>query len=100
MLLAIWIGVSFVFLGIAATASAISYPDFPGRGWYIFLGVTTVIAGIVMLAWPFDSIMVLALVTGIWLVVIGIAEICASLDTRKATKQAERGIKKITHAAA
>jgi uncharacterized membrane protein HdeD (DUF308 family) len=100
LLLAIWIGVSFVFQGIAATASAISYPDFPGRGWYIFLGVISVIAGIVVLAWPFDSIEVLALVTGVWLVVIGIAEICASLDTRKAGNAVEHGIKKITHAAA
>jgi uncharacterized membrane protein HdeD (DUF308 family) len=100
LLLAIWIGVSFVFQGTAETATAISYPDFPGRGWYIFLGIISVIAGIVVLAWPFDSIMVLALVTGIWLVVVGIAEICASLDTRKATKQVEHGIKKVTQGAA
>ncbi|HTX98193.1 MAG TPA: HdeD family acid-resistance protein [Mycobacterium sp.] len=100
LLLAIWIGVSFVFQGTAETATAISYPDFPGRGWYIFLGIITAIAGVVVLAWPYDSIMALALVTGIWLVIVGIAEICASVDTRKATKQAERGIKKITPAAA
>jgi len=100
LLLAIWIGVSFVFQGVAATATAISYPGFPGRGWYIFLGVISVIAGIVVLAWPFDSIIVLAMVTGVWLVIIGIAEICASLDTRKASKEVVRGIKDFTHTAA
>jgi uncharacterized membrane protein HdeD (DUF308 family) len=100
LLLAIWIGVSFVFQGTAATALAISYPALPGRGWYIFLGIISVIAGIVVLAWPFDSIVVLALVTGIWLVVIGIAEIITSFDARRAGKAVEHGIKKITHAAA
>jgi len=100
LLLAIWIGVSFVFQGTAETALAISYPALPGRGWYIFLGIISVIAGIVVLAWPFDSIVVLALVTGIWLVVIGIAEIITSFDARRAGKAVEHGINKITHAPA
>ena len=100
LLLAIWIGVAFVFQGTAETALAISYPALPGRGWYIFLGIISVIAGIVVLAWPFDSIVVLALVTGIWLVVIGIAEIITSFDARRAGKAVEHGINKITHAAA
>jgi len=43
---------------------------------------------------------VLAMVTGVWLVIIGIAEICASLDTRKASKEVVRGIKDFTHTAA
>ena len=100
LLLAIWIGVAFVFQGTAETALAISYPALPGRGWYILLGIISVIAGVVVLAWPFDSIVVLALVTGFWLVVIGIAEIIASFDARRAGKAVEHGINKITHAAA
>src|ERR671919_153414 len=34
LLLAIWIGVGFVFRGVATTVSAISDPDLPGRGWH------------------------------------------------------------------
>ncbi len=98
-LLAIWIGVSFVFQGTAETVLAISYRELPGRGWHIFLGIISVLAGIVVLAWPFDSVIVLTLVTGVWLVIIGIAEIVTSLDARRAGKAVEQGIKTITGAA-
>jgi uncharacterized membrane protein HdeD (DUF308 family) len=83
LLLAIWIAVGFIFRGVATTATAISDPRLPGRGWAIFFGVVTVIAGIVVLAWPFDSIAILTLVVGIWLVVIGAFEIIEALMMRR-----------------
>ena len=36
LLLAIWIGIGFIFRGVATTVSAISDPTLPGRGWSIF----------------------------------------------------------------
>jgi uncharacterized membrane protein HdeD (DUF308 family) len=95
LLLAIWIGIGFIFRGVAAVAAAISVPQFPGRGWTIFFGVISVIAGIVVLAWPFDSIVVLALVTGIWLVILGVMEIISGFSIRSDAKKVE----KITHPA-
>jgi uncharacterized membrane protein HdeD (DUF308 family) len=83
LLLAIWIAVGFIFRGVSTTATAISEPDLPGRGWAIFAGVVTTIAGIVVLAWPFDSIVILALVVGIWLIVIGFVEIVSAFRMRK-----------------
>src|SRR6187200_3363687 len=62
LLLAIWIAVGFIFRGVAATATAISDPAFPGRGWEIFFGIISILAGIVVLAWPYESIVTLALV--------------------------------------
>jgi uncharacterized membrane protein HdeD (DUF308 family) len=38
------------------------------------------------LAWPFDSIVILALVAGIWLVVIGVFEIVLAFQIHKAGK--------------
>ena len=38
LLLAIWIGVGFIFQGVAEAVLAISHPELPGRGWHIFLG--------------------------------------------------------------
>src|SRR6202047_2171420 len=35
LLLAIWIGVGFIFRGVATSISAISDPHLPGRGWQI-----------------------------------------------------------------
>ena len=83
LLLSIWIGVGFIFQGVAEITTAIGYPELPGRGWYIFAGVITLIAGIVVLAWPFDSIVVLALVTGAWLVVIGLMQVVRSFQIRR-----------------
>ena len=35
-MLAIWIGVGFIFQGVTATVLAIDVPGLPARGWYIF----------------------------------------------------------------
>ena len=86
LLLAIWIGVGFIFRGVATAVSAISDSTLPGRGWEIFIGVISLLAGIVMLASPFTSLATLALVVGIWLIVIGVFEIVASFGIRKASK--------------
>jgi uncharacterized membrane protein HdeD (DUF308 family) len=85
-LLAVWIGVGFIFRGVATTVSAISDPTLPGRGWEIFIGVLSLLAGIVMLGSPFDTIVILAIVVGSWLVVIGVFEIVSSFRIRKASK--------------
>jgi len=96
LLLAIWIGVGFIFQGVAEAAMAISHPLLPARGWHIFLGILTVIAGVVVLGWPFDSIVVLAIVAGAWLVVIGITQIIWAFQARKDTRTIEHGIEELT----
>src|SRR5882757_1741693 len=86
LLLAVWIGVGFIFRGVATAVSAISDPTLPGRGWEIFIGVITLIAGVVVLASPFESIATLTVVVGIWLVVIGVFEAVSAFGIRKAGK--------------
>jgi uncharacterized membrane protein HdeD (DUF308 family) len=86
LLLAIWIGVGFIFRGVATAVSAISDPTLPGRGWEIFIGVITLIAGVVVLASPFESIATLTFVVGFWLVVIGVFEAVSAFGIRKAGK--------------
>ncbi|MEX7473227.1 HdeD family acid-resistance protein [Mycobacterium adipatum] len=87
LLLAIWIGIGFIFRGVATAVSAISDPTLPGRGWNIFVGVISLVAGIVVLASPFESIGTLALVTGIWLIVIGVMEVVTAFGIRSASKK-------------
>ncbi|MBV9318466.1 MAG: HdeD family acid-resistance protein [Mycobacterium sp.] len=89
LLLAIWIGVGFIFRGVATTISAISDPGLPGRLWHIFIGVISLLAGIVMIASPFASLSVLALVVAIWLIVLGTFEIVSSFGIRSASKRLE-----------
>lgn len=86
VLLAIWIGVGFIFRGFATTISAISDPHVPGRLWHVFIGVISLLAGIVMMASPFASLGVLALVVAIWLIVLGAFEVVSSFGIRRASK--------------
>ena len=86
LLLAIWVGVGFIFRGVATAVSAISDPTLPGRGWEIFVGAISLVAGVVMLASPFPSLWALALVVAIWLVVIGVSEVVSAFAIRKAGK--------------
>jgi uncharacterized membrane protein HdeD (DUF308 family) len=90
LLMAIWIAIGFIFRGVATTVSAISDPTLPGRGWNIFVGVISLIAGVVRLASPFTSMETLALVVGIWLIVIGVMEVVAAFGIRRTTNAVGR----------
>lgn len=94
-LLAIWIGIGFIFRGVAEAASAISDPLTPSRGWQIFLGIITLIAGLIVLAYPFSSLATLTMVVGIWLIVIGAFEIVGSFSIRKAGKEARTAVSEV-----
>jgi uncharacterized membrane protein HdeD (DUF308 family) len=92
LLLAIWIGVGFIFRGVATSISAISDPTLPGRGWQIFFGVISLLAGIVMIGSPFESLAILTLIVGIWLVVLGVFEIVSAFGMRSASKRAHQAL--------
>ena len=100
LLLSLWIGIGFIFQGVSATVVGVSVPELPGRGWYIVSGIVSVIAGWVMLVWPFDSIAVLTLAAGIWLVIIGVTEIVYSLVIRRDVNTARHTIEAVTYPAA
>ncbi|MEU8975545.1 HdeD family acid-resistance protein [Streptomyces monashensis] len=87
LLLALWIGIGWLIRGITQTLAAASDPRTPARGWQVFLGILTFIAGIVLIDSPFHSVAVLTLVGGIWLVVVGIAEIITAFGIRGRAKR-------------
>jgi uncharacterized membrane protein HdeD (DUF308 family) len=84
LLLSLWIGIGFTFQGVAAAVVGVSERDLPGRSSYIVTGIVSVLAGLVVLVWPFESIAVLTLAAGIWLVIIGISQIVQAVQSRKA----------------
>ena len=45
------------------------------------------LAGVVVLAYPFDSIVTLALVVGIWLIILGVAEVISAFGMRSDVKR-------------
>jgi uncharacterized membrane protein HdeD (DUF308 family) len=89
LLLAIWIAVSFIFRGVSTAVTAISDPGVPGRGWAIFFGVISILAGIVVMASPIDSLVLLAWVVGIWLIVMGVFEIASAFSIRQGSKKVD-----------
>ena len=87
--LATWIGVGFLFQGVAQTVFAINHKELPEHGWHIFAGLLSVLAGMVVVAWPISSIVVLGVVAGVWLVVIGTAQVVWAVKARKAGVKVE-----------
>jgi len=92
LLLAIWIGIAWLFRGISLLAAAASDPAMPARGWQLFAGAVGVIASIVVLSSPLNSIWVLTLFGGIWLIVTGVVEIITALRLRSHAKQIPQGV--------
>ncbi|MFI9271065.1 HdeD family acid-resistance protein [Kitasatospora sp. NPDC052896] len=91
LLLALWIGFGWLMRGTLMTAMAISTHDLPARGWQIFLGVITGLAGVVLIVSPFHSIAALTLVAGIWLIVLGVTEVIHAFQLRGRSKKLVAG---------
>ena len=98
LLLALWIGIGWLIRGITQTLAAASDRSMPARGWQIFLGVLTFAAGIVLIDSPFESVAVLTLVGGIWLVVVGAVEIITALSIRTRAREVPLGVSLMPHA--
>lgn len=86
-LLGIWIGIAWLFRGTTLLGLAMAESQMPGRGWQVFYGVVTLMAGIVLLVWPISSIATLVLVAGIWMIPLGIIEIVYAVVIRNKAKK-------------
>jgi uncharacterized membrane protein HdeD (DUF308 family) len=90
VLLAICVATGFIVRGLFAAASAIGVPRLPGRGWAMFFGTLSILAGLVVLAYPSDSIETLALVVGAWLTILGTVEVVSGFAMRSDVKKLEK----------
>ncbi|MER5974122.1 HdeD family acid-resistance protein [Streptomyces sp. NPDC002055] len=82
LLLALWIGFSWLLRGTMATAAAASAKDMPARGWHAAFGIISALAGIVLIVSPFTSIAALTLVVGIMAIVLGLSEVVRAIMMR------------------
>ncbi|MFJ3216822.1 HdeD family acid-resistance protein [Kitasatospora sp. NPDC086801] len=92
LLLAIWIGIGWLFRGITQLAAAVSDPLMPARGWQAFAGVANTLAGVLLLVWPVGSIAALTVLAGCWLLILGLIEIVTALQMRGRAKQIPSGV--------
>ncbi|MFJ4340633.1 HdeD family acid-resistance protein [Streptomyces sp. NPDC088915] len=91
LLLALWIGIGWLFRGITQTVAAASDPAMPARGWQVFLGVVSALAGVVLIVSPLESAAVLTLLGGIWLVAVGAVEVVTALQVRSRARKLPPG---------
>ncbi|WP_306326103.1 HdeD family acid-resistance protein [Streptomyces venezuelae] len=91
LLLALWIGIGWLFRGITETIAAASDPAMPARGWHVFLGIVNALAGVVLIVSPLESAAVLMVLGGIWLVAVGAVEIVTAFQVRSRAKHLPPG---------
>jgi uncharacterized membrane protein HdeD (DUF308 family) len=73
-----WIvqGMSSLFGGVASSRE--------GHGWWIFFGIISLIAGIVVVSAPVTSVTALAALLGIWFIIMGVFQVIAAFIIRRA----------------
>ena len=83
------IGISWIVQGLAALVTAFSGGPGERRGWWIFFGLISLIAGIVVVAVPTTSVTVLAVLVGIWFIITGLMQIIGGFMQRHATSNSQ-----------
>lgn len=82
------VGLTWIIQGLSSLIAGIAGGSREGRGWWIFFGIVSVIAGIVVVSAPVTSVTVLATLLGIWFVVMGLFEIIGAFIIRRAVSAA------------
>ena len=82
-ILVLLIGFGWLIRGFSQLIDAIADKTTPARGWQITMGILNIFAALVVLMYPGPSLWALTLVAGIWLIVLGVAEIVGAFQVRK-----------------
>lgn len=81
--LAVFLGIFWVVNGLIEIFTAVSHREMHDRGWSLLMGVLSVFAGLIVLAFPGLTLLGLAVILGIWLLVFGILEIVGAFRLRR-----------------
>ncbi|MFJ9542262.1 HdeD family acid-resistance protein [Streptomyces sp. NPDC101225] len=81
------VGVVWLVTGILTLYTAIAAEDMPHRGFVLGIAVIGIVAGIVVLAMPTESARALTRLLGLWLVLLGAAEVVLALAWRAALRR-------------
>ena len=82
-LIGLIVGLTWIIQGLSALIGGVAGSR-EGRGWWIFFGIVSLIAGIVVVSAPVSSVTVLAVLLGIWFIVMGLFEVIAAFIIRRA----------------
>jgi uncharacterized membrane protein HdeD (DUF308 family) len=82
------IGITWIVQGLALLIEGVSDRGREGRAWWITFGLVSLIAGVVVAVTPASSLTALAVLLGIWFILMGIFEIIGGLVLRRAVRVA------------
>jgi uncharacterized membrane protein HdeD (DUF308 family) len=74
----------WIITGLVDIFRGISDSEMENRGWVIFGGAIAALAGAVVLLWPAASVLVLAVIAGVFFIVDGIMQIIAGFQVKSA----------------
>jgi uncharacterized membrane protein HdeD (DUF308 family) len=80
--LALILGIFWIVNGAIDIFAALTDDAMLGRSWTVLMGLISIAAGIVVLVWPDISLVTLAVVLGVWLLVLGLMEIVLAFQLR------------------
>jgi uncharacterized membrane protein HdeD (DUF308 family) len=80
------VGLVWIVQGIAALMAGFSGQAREGKAFWIVLGLISIVAGIVVVSVPVSSLTALAVLLGIWFVIIGLLEVAGAFMLRGALK--------------
>jgi uncharacterized membrane protein HdeD (DUF308 family) len=86
--LALLLGIFWVVSGTVELFTALSHRGMQGRGWTAFMGILSIVSGIIVLAYPGISLLVLAVVLSIWLLVFGAMQVTLAFRIRSLARHA------------
>ena len=88
--LIVFLGIFWVINGVIEIFTALGHREMPQRGWTVAMGLLSIVAGIIVLAYPGLSLLGLAVILGVWLLVFGIMEMTAAFRLRSVGHRAPR----------
>ncbi|MGA0003131.1 MAG: HdeD family acid-resistance protein [Candidatus Nanopelagicales bacterium] len=91
-LAALFMGITFIFRGMAELVAGLASKGVPGRGWAIFMGIITLIAGVITINNPIASLITVTQVMAFFLIILGVMEIVASFQLRGLAKKQLKAI--------
>lgn len=86
--LALLLGIFWIVSGVVELFTALSHRQMQSRGWTAFMGILSIVSGIVVLAYPGISLLVLAVVLSIWLLVFGVMQVTLAFRIRSLAHRA------------
>ena len=83
--LVLLLGIFWTVSGAVELFTAISHREMRNRGWNAVMGIVSILAGILVLAYPAISLVTLAVVLGVWLIIFGAMQVTAAFRIRSLT---------------